>query len=171
MPRAGTHALGGDTIVGMNARAALLSLLAACALPRVADAQGPVVPYGGVALEQWLAAGHYRQWRSEGAPHPSEGPHFGRVRAYLNPVLYASLEAGAKRHPAGAVAVKELYGDGDAVKGWAVYIKIDSADVAESWYWYEKFESRVVADARGVLLCRSCHFTGRDYVLTPWPLK
>ena len=35
----------------------------------------------------------------------------------------------------------------------------------------EIFQDKVIKDGQGVLLCRGCHFTGRDYVLTPWPLK
>jgi hypothetical protein len=136
----------------------------------VAPASEP--PLGGTALTEWLSAGHYRQWRSESRTHASQGPHFGRVRAYLNPALFDSLNAGKKDHPKGAVAVKELYGDGDKVLGWSVAIKTEAASAAgANWYWYEKFEARVVADAKGVLLCRGCHIAGRDYVLTPWPLK
>jgi hypothetical protein len=130
------------------------------------------VPSGGHALEAWLQAGHYRQWRGESKVHSSQGPHFGKVRAWLNPVLFDSLNNGNKDHPQGAVAVKELYGEGDRVLGWSVAIKTEATSaVGANWYWYEKFEARVVADGKGVLLCRSCHLTGRDYVLTPWPLR
>lgn len=129
-------------------------------------------PLGGTALEAWLKADHYKSWRAESAVHDSQGPHFGKVRAYLNPALYTSLNAKTSQHPKGAVAVKELYGDGNSVKGWSVAIKTatDSSGGA-NWYWYEIYEDKVIKDGQGVLLCRSCHFTGRDYVLTPWPLK
>ena len=129
-------------------------------------------PRGGTALETWLKAGHYKSWRAESDVHDSQGPHFGKVRAYLNPALYDSLNAKAAQHPNGAVAVKELYGDGQTLRGWSVAIKtaVDSGGGA-NWYWYEIYNDKVVKDGQGVLLCRSCHFTGRDYVLTPWPLK
>lgn len=81
------------------------------------------------------------------------------------------MQSGAKQHPKGAAAVKELYGQGDNVKGWSVSIKTDGGDSGTGWYWYETYEARRVADGQGVLLCRSCHFTGRNYVLTPWPLS
>jgi hypothetical protein len=130
------------------------------------------LPIGGIALEAWLKAGHYRQWRGESAVHSSQGPHFGKVRAYLNPGLFESLNAGNKEHPMGAVAVKELYGNGEQVLGWSVAIKTEATSaLGANWYWYEKYETRVVADDKGVLLCRGCHLTGRDYVLTPWPLR
>lgn len=70
--------------------------------------------------------------------HDSQGPHFGKVRAYLNPALYDSLNAKAAQHPNGAVAVKELYGDGQTLRGWSVAIKTaaDSGGGA-NWHWYE----------------------------------
>lgn len=147
----------------------VFSLLACAGLAR---AQTPAPPLGGTALETWLKAGHYKTWRSESGSHASQGPHFGKVRAYLNPALFESLQSKTRQHPSGAVAVKELYGDGDMVQGWSVSIKT-AADSAggSNWYWYEIFQNRVVKDGQGVLLCRGCHFTGRDYVLTPWPLK
>ncbi len=137
-----------------------------------AGAEAPEIPASGAALADWLKAGHYRAWRGEGALHDSAGPHFGKVRAYLNPALFDSMQAGSKLHPKGAVAVKELYGGGERVLGWSVAVKLEDASAGGgNWYWYEKFEDRTVADARGVLLCRACHLTGRDYVLTPWPLR
>ena len=143
------------------------ALAAVTSLGHAADA-----PLGGAALEAWLKAGHYKTWRAESGVHDSQGPHFGKVRAYLNPALYTSLNVKTSQHPKGAVAVKELYGDGDTVKGWSVAIKT-AADSSggNNWYWYEIYENKIVKDGQGVLLCRSCHFTGRDYVLTPWPLK
>ncbi len=142
------------------------------AFASVVHAQTPAPPLDGAALEIWLKAGHYKQWRSESRPHDSQGPHFGRVRAYLNPVAFESMQSGAKDHPKGTVTVKELYGQGDTVQGWSVAIKTatDSSGGA-NWYWYEIFQNKVVKDGQGVLLCRACHLTGRDYVLTPWPLK
>lgn len=152
------------------ARSILVFCLFACAAP--APAQAPAPPQGGAALETWLKAGHYKNWRSESGPHASQGPHFGKVRAYLNPSLFESLQSKMRQHPHGAVAVKELYGDGETVQGWSVAIKT-AADSAggSNWYWYEIFQDKVIKDGQGVLLCRGCHFTGRDYVLTPWPLK
>lgn len=153
-------------------RTARLIGLAGVLLGAAPSTQVSEPPPGGTALAEWLGAGHYRQWRAESQTHASQGPHFGRVRAYLNPALFESLSAGKKEHPKGAVAVKELYGDGDRVLGWSVAIKTEAMSAAgANWYWFEKFEARVVADAKGVLLCRGCHITGRDYVLTPWPLK
>ena len=138
----------------------------------VAHAQSPDIPLGGAALETWLKAGHYKQWRSESKPHDSQGPHFGKVRAYLNPAAFESMQSSAKDHPKGTVTVKELYGQGNTVQGWSVAIKT-AADSSggTNWYWYEIFQNKVVKDGKGILLCRACHITGRDYVLTPWPLK
>ncbi len=147
-------------------------VVAFTAFASVAHAQTPAPPLGGAALEAWLKAGHYKQWRAESQPHDSQGPHFGRVRTYLNPVAYESMQSGAKDHPKGTVTVKELYGQGATVQGWSVAIKT-AADSSggSNWYWYEIFQNKVVKDGQGVLLCRACHLTGRDYVLTPWPLR
>lgn len=138
----------------------------------ITQAEPTEPPLGGAALETWLKAGHYKTWRSESAAHASQGPHFGKVRAYLNPVLIESLQSKARQHPKAAVAVKELYGDGKTVLGWSVAIKTEAdSGGGSNWYWYEIFQNKVIKDSQGALLCRSCHFTGRDYVLTPWPLK
>ena len=132
-------------------------------------------PTGVNALLPWLQAGHYRQWQSESRAHASTGPHFGKVRAYLNPTLAASLRAGAgdsdAEHARGVAAVKELYGMGETVRGWAVSLKLDGTSAGGSrWYWFEYFDGQVVADARGTPLCAGCHAAGRDFVLVPWPL-
>jgi len=130
-------------------------------------------PTGVDALLPWLQAGHYQQWQSESRAHESTGPHFGKVRAYLNPLLAASLRAGRDdgEHARGVAAVKELYGMGETVRGWAVSLKLDGTSAGGSrWYWFEYFDGRVVADARGAPLCAGCHAAGRDFVLVPWPL-
>ena len=86
--------------------------------PTVHAQKTPDIPSGGAALEAWLKAGHYKQWRSESKPHDSQGPHFGKVRAYLNPAAFESMQSGArKQHPKGTVTVKELYGQGNTVQG------------------------------------------------------
>ena len=138
----------------------------------VVHAQSPAPPPGGAALAEWLQAGHYKTWQSESAVHASAGPHFGKVRAFLNTALFDSRTAQNEQHPKGAVAVKELYGNGDTVRGWAVAIKLaPESNGGSNWYWYEIFDRSTVRDARDAPLCSGCHSTGRDYVLTPWPLK
>ncbi len=149
----------------------LASIALAAVTGIAAAAQTP--PTGADALLPWLQAGHYRQWQSESRAHASAGPHFGKVRAYLNPPLAASLAAGngAGEHPRGVAAVKELFGMGDKVRGWAVSLKLAGTSAGGSrWYWFEYFDGQLVADARGAPLCAGCHATGQDFVLVPWPL-
>lgn len=135
-------------------------------------AQVPTPPLGGEALLQWLQAGHYKDWHAESGIHESDGPHFGKVRAFLNSTLFDSMNQKAHQHPEGSVAVKELYGDSEEVKGWAVGIKMaEESDGGANWYWYEYFDNDTVKDGKGVFLCSICHRSGQDYVLTPWPLK
>ena len=132
---------------------------------------GELPPTGAESLLPWLQAGRYTGWMAETAPHASDGPHFGKVRAFLNAPLAASLGAGELEHATGAAAVKELYGMGNEVRGWAVAVKLPGTGGGGSrWYWFEYFDGRVVSDARGASLCASCHTAGRDYVLSPWPL-
>lgn len=135
-------------------------------------AQSPEPPVGGEELRKWLESGHYKSWKSESRIHESSGPHFGRVRAFLNPVLFDSMGTKNAEHPQGAVAVKELFGDTDALSGWAVSIKT-AADSASglNWYWYEFFGGRTVRDQQGEPLCAGCHRVGHDYILTHWPLQ
>ncbi len=133
------------------------------------------VPLDTVALHEYLRSGAYRAWAGESAPHPSTGPHGGNVRTYVSPGLLASLQqAGA--HPKDATTIKELYGSGSTVTGWAVGIKLaDDSDGGRAWYWYEVFSTqpgaRPAFAGQGLPLCGNCHSDGRDYVLTPYPLQ
>ncbi len=111
----------------------------------VAHAQSSAPPLGGKALADWLEAGHYKKWQAESVVHGSAGPHFGKVRAFLNPMLFDSMNSQGKQHPKGAVAVKELYGNGDTVRGWAVAIKVEpESNGGANWYWYEIFDDSTV---------------------------
>jgi len=127
----------------VNNRAVAPSIVVFCFLASADMAQAEPIepPLGGAALETWLKAGHYKTWRRESGAHASPGPHFGKVRAYLNPVLF---ESKARQHPKEAAAVKELYGDGEAVLGWSVAIKTQAdSDGGSNWYWYEIFQNKV----------------------------
>jgi len=164
----------GELIAGV--RAALQGCDGATPTP-TPDPQIP--PSDAAALLAWLQAGNYLEWTAESAPHPSGGPHFGRVRTYLNDALFASLTAGDEAHPAGAAAVKELYGgSGDEVRGWSVSIKTAAASAGgANWYWLEHFNGNSVAAGQGIGLCTGCHsqnyrtFTSKDLVLIPFPLQ
>lgn len=131
------------------------------------------VPSEGAALLEWLASGAYEAWPAESGPHESTGPHFGAVRTFVNPCLFASLDADAATHPVGAVAVKQLYGDGATVEGHSVMIKVAEGEGGDSWYWLEQYQGNTYADGVGSGLCTGCHGGpgNRDYVLTPWPLQ
>lgn len=140
---------------------------------------GDVPPQGGSELLEWLQDGRYLAWPSESAPHTSGGPHFGRVRTYLNPGMLASLEAANAVHPAGVSAVKELYGSaGDDLRGWSVSIKFQSDSAGGAgWHWYERFDGNVFADSAGARGCTGCHssdfssFISKDFLLSPFPLQ
>lgn len=136
------------------------------------ETEQPQPPTDGAELLPWLEAGEYLAWAAESGVHPSSGPHGGGVRTFVNDVLLASLAAGSPSHPVGAAAIKELYGDGGSVIGWAVEVKLqaDSAG-GDGWYWYELFGTDLYADGTGEGICTGCHGGGNDYVLTPFPLQ
>jgi hypothetical protein len=130
------------------------------------------VPTLGSVLRPWLEAGNYLDWPAESARHPSSGPHFGAVRTFLNPTVYASLQAGLSEHPAGSALVKELYGSGDALVGWAVMVKVQAdSDGGNGWYWYERFGSSTFASGTGEPGCTNCHSVGNDFIRIPFPLQ
>jgi hypothetical protein len=140
-----------------------------------ASAATALPPTEAAALRAWLDAGHYRDWRKESRPHRSTGLHPETVVTYVNAPLHDSLASGANEHPAGAAAVKELYRGGKP-SGYAVAIKTDARSaVGRGWYWYEvtslAADAKPVAAAHGVALCLGCHLAGRDFVLTPFPLR
>ena len=128
------------------------------------------------AVFAYLKSGAYTSFPAESAIHPSTGPHGGSVRTYLTPALKASLEAGNAVHPLHAAVVKELYGSGATVVGWAVAVKTKAAsDGGNGWYWYEIYSttnpSNPIGAANGVALCVNCHVAGKDFILTPIPLQ
>lgn len=130
----------------------------------------PQLPPGDVdSLITWLQDGGYQDWAAESAVHDSDGPHFGNVRTFFNNVLVDSFESGGGVHPIGSANVKELYGPGNTVRGWAVMYKreVDGGD----WYWFEVYDGDVLADIVAWDLCEDCHGDGVDNVLTPWPLQ
>jgi len=126
------------------------------------------VPTNPADLVPWLQAGNYLGWQAESAVHVSAGPHTATVRTYVNDLLYDSLASGLSAHPAGAAAVKELYGGGDRVLGWAVEVKVqDDSASGQGWYWYES----PGLSGFGLGICTGCHVGGHDYVWTPFPLR
>jgi hypothetical protein len=139
-----------------------------------------VVPVTKDKLFSYLQAGSYKNFAAkESGRHPSRGPHTKigwPVRVFLSPKIDASLKAGIASHPIGASIVKEMYDGSGKLQGWAVMVKT-SADSAggKGWFWYEVTStidgSKPVASGNGVPLCFGCHFTGRDFVLTEYPLQ
>jgi len=139
-----------------------------------------IVPVTKDKLFSYLQAGSYKKLAAkESGQHPTSGPHTKigwPVRVFLGPKLDASLKAGNASHPAGASAVKEMYDASGKLQGWAVMVKTSNdSDNGKGWFWYEVTSttdgSTPVASGNGVPLCFGCHFTGRDFVLTGYPLQ
>ena len=139
-----------------------------------------VVPVTKDKLFSYLRAASYKNFAAkESGRHPTRGPHTKvgwPVRVFLGPMIDASLKAGNTSHPAGSAAVKEMYDASGKLQGWAVMVKT-AADSAggKGWFWYEVTSttdgSKPVAAGNGVPLCSGCHFTGRDFVLSDYPLQ
>lgn len=135
----------------------------------------PTVPTTPAALFEWLTARGYEGFQPESKIHASAGPHGGSVRAFLSPSLVQSLASGAAEHPEGVAVVKELYGSGQTLTGWAVAVKTQpTSDAGKGWYWFEVFSTQSAGSAlegQGKSLCVNCHKGGKDHVLTPFPLQ
>ena len=135
-----------------------------------------LVPANSAELFPWLQAGNYMGFKAESAKHASLGPHGMNVLTFVNPTLFDALSAGSTNFPVGSAAVKELWGNGSKLLGWAVFVKIqaDSAN-GNGFYWYENYSttdpSSPVADGTGVGLCAGCHSTGTDFFKSPFPLQ
>lgn len=137
-----------------------------CAEPEQEEDTGTLeapgdVPVTDAELIAWAKEGAYEDWTREAEPHESAGPHFGTVLTFVNPTLEKTLGSGP--HAPASAAVKELYGDGDAVLGWAVMVKLAED---QGWYWWEYYEEKTVADGVDVQVCTTCHEAGDDNVFT-----
>ncbi len=138
------------------------------------------VPTDQDKLFKYLKGSDYKKFAAhESGQHPTTGPHtnFGwPVRVFLDPVLDGSLAAGNAEHPVGSSAVKEMYADNGDLQGWAVMVKTEKEGAGGAgWFWYEVTSTTKgddpVAIGNGVPLCFGCHFPGKDFVLTNYPLR
>lgn len=137
-----------------------------------ATAPATLVPTTRPALDDFLVKGDYLSFAAESKLHQSEGPHFGRVRTFMNPLLVQSLQRNANAHPAGAAAIKELYKGGTQLAGWAVMVKLRDGPVGGDGYlFFEAIDGRVVAEGQGHPACVNCHEAGQDLILSPFPLQ
>ncbi len=142
----------------------------------VVAAETTAPPTASKELFEWLKAGSYQEWEHGSAPHPAPGAHPGGVLAYLNPALVNSLRSASSAHPVGSAAVLQLYGKSGKPHGWAVAIKVDAESAGgKGWYWYQVLSvedgNRTLAADRGAPACAGCHAQGRDFVMSPFPLK
>jgi hypothetical protein len=128
-------------------------------------------PTDAVELLDWLQANTYAGWAAESAQHASTGPHFGDVRVFVNAALDASLGAGNTEHPVGSAAVKELFGNGNTIRGWSVMVKTEAGNDGSRWWWYERYDGSTYASSQGAGICVPCHADGVDSFRSPYPLQ
>ena len=133
---------GGNGLIGINELIACVrAILEGCMLPSPSPLPThtpmsiDVPPADAAELLDWLRAGRYLEWQAESEMHPSEGPHFGDVRVFVNYTLFSSLDRASTAQPAGSAAVKELYGSSGEVQGWSVSIKVqENSEDGTGWY-------------------------------------
>jgi hypothetical protein len=172
-------------VLDQKSRNALVAMMTG-ATDRAFQATAPtprtksVIPTDKDKLFAYLGRRAYADFPvKETKAHPSAGPHTKiglPVRVYLDPKIAASLKAGNKNHPVGGGIVKEMFDANNKLQGWAVMVKTHAkSDGGKGWFWYEVTSttdgSKPVASGNGVPLCFGCHAIGKDFVLTPYPLK
>jgi len=151
-----------------------------------ATAQDPPTS-SGTDVEAWLATGMYLSWHCEPAPHPARSPSpHSTNRICTNDVL--SGFTGTGEYPVGSAAVKEIYGTGTTIIGYAVYRHVRAGATGSDWWWYERLplDSAAPHDDAGVVaagpgtdgparaICVACHsaagsdamHSGHDFVYT-----
>ena len=154
-----------------SARAALLLVLIAlggCGGKEPGAKPDPNAPHADQAsLVDLVQTRGYAGWERSG-PRMSAGAHGGTIRVHFNPVLAASIRAGASSHPAGSSAVKELLRADGSVAGHAVMFR----DATDGWIWLEGFgpDYRGASYFRGESnFCASCHSQGTAFIRSPLP--
>ena len=115
-------------------------------------------PPGQTNIEAWLQEGHYKKWACEAAAHPPRSPS-GHSS---NRICSNNLLSNAKgTYPVGSASVKELF-SGSEINGYAIFLKTRESSGGETWYWYERIGSSLIADGQGdsgkaKSICVSCH--------------
>lgn len=126
------------------------------------------------ALLLWARTGAYRGW--ERSPHPFRSTAGGGSRVFVNPILAGSLSAAATDHPAGAVALREVYFDDlMTLRGVNVMVKTENrGDSAEDWLFVELYAlepgGQPTVYEWGARACLVCHARSPGFVRSTWPL-
>jgi hypothetical protein len=116
---------------------------------------------GQAALTAWLTRGDYKAWACESAAMAARpnGAH-GRNRICSNRLTQTNTGG---EYAVDAASVKELYGSGDQIIGYAVSRHIKPGTSPDTWYWFEISGGSLFADGVGVGLCSGCHSAaGKD---------
>ncbi|HEU4534698.1 MAG TPA: hypothetical protein VFS00_11295, partial [Polyangiaceae bacterium] len=125
------------------------------------DAERP--PTDAAAMAAWIDAKYYADWACEPEPtrktdgSPGIHAHATSNRVCSNALMASTDRAAGGEWPAGAAAVKEIYGSSGEIVNYAVALKTGAAsDGGRGWYWYEGTGAGAIAGF-GVGLCTGCH--------------
>jgi len=129
-------------------------------------AQTPPIS-SAAAIEAWLQAGSYKNWACEAqAQAPRAGSGHTPARICSSPLLELQ---GDGNFPVGAASVKELFSNGQ-LNGYALGVKVQAGNSADSWFWYERIGSSTFANSTAAAICENCHRTApRDRVFVTVP--
>lgn len=125
-------------------------------------------PTSESALHLWLISRSYEDWPAWNDVRPSSFAE-GGARVYWSPELHHSLAQGARSHPVGSAAVRELYEDDlRTPRGWSTMVKLADRGHADDWLFFEVFSSNATVKpaiaARGAPGCLGCHEDAPDYI-------
>lgn len=104
----------------------------------------------------------YKTWAAHSNIFRSSAHQNLVVRTYLNATLADSLKANNTQHPAGAIAIQEIYDDAGAkIVGWMVLAKSSAGTGAQHWFTYminggPTFKEPLVY-SMGETTCANCH--------------
>jgi hypothetical protein len=139
----------------------------AAGLACTGDAQTPAT--GALAnIDAWLVKEEFARWKCEPkATGASRDDAHGANRVCSNNLMSASANGD---FPVGAANVKELFDSNGVRKGFAFAVKVKAGRAEDTWYWYEKIGSRIVANGVSDSTCTGCHSKSpRDYVYVRVP--
>jgi hypothetical protein len=139
----------------------------ASAIPVGDDGRSIAATKDGITA--YIMTGDYLSWAKEPAIRDAVRAHGTKARSSFNAKYLQARRSNTYPMVVGAMSVKELYND-TTVYGYAVSVKTQAGEGAQTWTWYETTGLPNV-QYFGVAnpTCEGCHSadSGRDRSLAP----